>query len=128
MRDQLIHRIREAQRRLDCRLRSDEEQAASIRQEAIEDFKLLLAEKLEFGTRIELLLEGKLVWLDNGPAFRFELDGHQFLLAQEFTDIRLAKAAGEGEDVYEELCILSREDERFEDRLLTAIGSALEID
>lgn len=127
MRDELLFRIREARRRIEGRPPSDEDQASAIRREAIEDFKILLARKLDISTRWELLIQGTYIWLETGPAVRFDLDDHHFRLAQEFDEVVLCETGDGPPGTKIELCRLSTNDELFEDRLLAALGVALKI-
>jgi hypothetical protein len=127
MRDELLFRIREARCRIEGRPPSDQDQATAIRRQAIEDFKLLLARKLCTSTRMELLFPGTYIWLETGPAVRFDLDDRHFMLAEQFDDVILSEYVAGSPETKRELSRLSTYDDQFEDRLLAAIGVALEI-
>lgn len=127
MRDELLFRIREARCRMEGRPPSDEDQAMAIRRKAIEDFQVLLAQKLDIGTRWELLFQASYIWFDTGPAVCFDVDDRHFVLAQEFDELALFEAGGGSPGTRMELCRLSLNEEQLEDRLLAALGVALGI-
>jgi hypothetical protein len=68
--------------------------AENRRRKAIEDFQILLAEKIKLDTRSELLPAGEYVWLENRPAIRFEVDGHTFVIAGGKQECELSEECG----------------------------------
>lgn len=123
MREELERRIRDARRRLEGATLTEDEQTEIARREAIENFKVFLAQRIDLATRVELLLGASYFWLETCPAVRFELDDHVFILAQSNDGVcRLWKKALDKE----ETATLSADDPQFEDRLLTLLGSMLE--
>jgi len=81
MRPELKRLILNARARLGGGALSAEQEEENARRQAIEDFQILLAGKINIMTRFELLLKRDYVWLENRPAARFEIDGHTFLIA-----------------------------------------------
>ena len=123
MRPELQCLILNARARLGgCALSADETEE-NARRQAIEDFKVLLAGKIDLSTRAELFLGGQYVWLENRPAVRFQIDGYMFLVAGGKQDCELAEEC-RGEIM--PLARLAVSDPRFEDRLLAAVGDAVE--
>lgn len=123
MRPELKRLILNARARLDGRALSPDETEENARQQALEDFKLVLAGKIDTTTRLELLFGGEYVWLENRPAVRFEIDGHTFLLASAETDCELIQECN-AQSL--SLIRLALSDPSFEDRLLAAVGDAVE--
>lgn len=95
----------------------------NARRQAIEDFQVQLAGKIHMTTRLELLWGGDYVWLETRPAVRFQIDGHTFFLAAAKQECELLEECG-GERV--PLTCLALSDPSFEDRLLAAVGDAVE--
>jgi hypothetical protein len=75
-------RIRDARRRLEGAILTEEEQTEIARHEAIEDFKVFPAQRIDLNTHVELLLGVTYFWMEPDPSVCFELDGHVFLLAR----------------------------------------------
>jgi hypothetical protein len=112
-----------ARHRLDGTPVADDEQVDHQRNQAIEDFKLLLAVKIEIAVRAELLLGASYFWHEDGPAVEFTLDSRRFLLVREADRcLLLVKADGQSSRLAE----LPVEDSHFEDQLLVALGDALD--
>ena len=95
----------------------------NTRRQAIEEFKILLAGRIDTTTRLELLLGGEYVWLQTGPAVRFGIDGHTFVIAGADEECQLWDQ--HGGELLQPAC-LAVSDPSFEDRLLAAIGAALD--
>jgi len=123
MRQQLQRRIRDARCRLEGATLTEDEQTESARHQAIEDFKVFLAQRIDPETRLELLLGADYFWLETGPAVRFELDGHVFVLAQG--DDGVCRLCDQAPDTAQPATLLAG-DPQFEDRLLVLLGAMLE--
>jgi hypothetical protein len=123
MRPELKRLILNACARLGGCALSTEEAEENTRRQAIEDFKVLLARKIDLSTRAELFLGGEYVWLETRPTVRFEVDGHSLLLAGGNGECELTEECG-GHTM--PLARLAVSDPRFEDRLLAALGAALD--
>jgi hypothetical protein len=121
MRQELERRIREAHRRLEGGVPTEDERVEAAQHQAIEDFKVFLAQRIDFITRTELLLGADYFWQETGPAVRFELDGRVFVLAKK-EDGTCCLSEKDGES----MAVLLADDKQFEDRLLVAVGSMLE--
>jgi hypothetical protein len=99
----------------------DDERAENMRRQAIEGFKVFLAQKIDFVTRTELLWGADYFWQETGPAVRFEVDGRAFVLAKK-EDGTCCLNQKDGDS----MAVLLADDKQFEDRLLVAVGSMLE--
>ena len=123
MRAELERKIREAQGRLGVRARSEEELVQGKQSEAIERFRIYLAEKIDLWLRAELLLEAEYLWDGKGPAVKFRLEGHAFRLTRGAGETVLWEETQSGR---REIASLTDEDRQFADRLLVALGEVLE--
>jgi hypothetical protein len=124
MRAELEQKIQEARERLGLGALTAEQRAEQERTQAMDEFKIFLAGRIEPWTRIELLMGAEYFWGQTGPAVRFGVDNHVFLLARCGDDAGLfvEEAAGERR----ELVRLAADDPQFDDRLLAGIGDALQ--
>jgi len=86
-------------------------------------FKGFLARRIDLSTRAELLLGADDLWRETGPALRFTIEDHVFVLVRCEGGARLLEEVPEGNH---ELVCLSDDDPHFEDRLLVGIGDALQ--
>lgn len=80
MREALARRIREAGEQLHGRMPTDQEREQSRQAEELEEFKTLLAQKIDINTRLELLLEAKYEHREQSPAVEFTIDQRSFVL------------------------------------------------
>ena len=127
MRQELERRMREARRRLEGGVPTEDERVEAAQRQAIEDFQVFLAQRIDLTTRLELLLGADYFWHETGPAVRFELDGRLFVLAQGDDAIcRLwEKTENAAPDMASGANLLPG-DAQFEDRLLVALYSTLQ--
>ncbi len=105
------------------RARTEEERVQSERSEGIENLKVFLAERMDHGTRMELLWEDEYFWDEKGPAVRFRLEDRVFRLTRGAGQTVLREETQTG---VSEVLSLTDEDKQFEDRLLAALGEILE--
>jgi hypothetical protein len=122
MREELQQRIREARERLGMRALTEEERAESGRREAMDEFKIFLVGKTDPWIRAELLVGGDYLWLETGPAARFQVDDHVFVLAKHEGECQLLEDTGTQR---RELARVADDDQQFEARLLVALGDIL---
>jgi hypothetical protein len=99
----------------------EDAKAAAQQAEAIQQFKLFLADKIQLEVRAELLLGSEWELNTNGCSVRFTVDEHTFVLQQSEQDCRLLHCM-QGRDV--PLVVLPA-DNSFEDRLLVTIDDAM---
>lgn len=123
MRKELVQRIEEAREHLGLRALTEEERARREQSQVMDAFKSFLAQRLEFSTRAELLIGAEDLWRETGPAIRFTIEDHVFLLARCERETLLLEEKASGSC---ELVCLSDDDLQFEDRLLVGIGDALQ--
>jgi hypothetical protein len=122
MREALARRIREAEQRLNGTIPMDQEIEQSRQAEELEEFKKLLAQKIDIDTRLELLLEGKFEHREQSPAVEFTIDQRTFVLLKRQEQLELVEVSG---GISQRLVQSPISDPVFEDRLLVAIGEAL---
>ena len=95
MREELEKRIQEAQERLGLRALTEKERARSKQSQEVDAFRGFLAWRMKFTTRAELLLGAEYLWRETGPAVRFTIDNHVFVLARYEDETRfLEEVAG----------------------------------
>jgi hypothetical protein len=98
-----------------------EQAAAHIqRAEAIEEFKLFLARKIDLNVRFELYSKTEWQWSPDGSSLAFTVDSHRFVLQQIEGGCKILHRV-EGQDV---LLTSLADDGQFEDRLLIPIDDA----
>ncbi len=114
--------IRLARSRITGTPLSPEEIADTHKQEEIEQFKIYLVRKVRLDVRWELFAER--IWDRNeeGCLLEFAVDGRVFLLQQIGKECKLTHQV-RGQHVMLELLA---DDQQFEDRLLVAVGDALQ--
>jgi hypothetical protein len=88
----------------------------------MDEFKSFLAAKTDPWVRLELLLAADYLWLETGPAVRFQLDDHVFVLAKHEGQCWFLEEMGRQR---RELARLADDDQQFEARLLGALGDTL---
>ena len=124
MRAELEQKIQEARERLGLGALTGEQRAKQGRTQAMDEFKVFLAGRIDFKTRVELLIGAQYFWEETDPAVRFGVDNQIFLLVRSEDGARLF--VEEAEDDRRELVRLAADAPRFEDWLLVAIGDALQ--
>jgi hypothetical protein len=123
MNTELQRLISNARTRLGDYVLSRDEAEENSRREAMEEFELLLGRKINVATHMQLLVHAEDVWRETGPAVRFKIDEHTFLLTRADGEFQLSQECN-GELV--QLARLAESDPSFQDRLLAAIGSVLD--
>ena len=119
---QLARRIRAAEQRLNGRIATEQEVEQDCPAEELEQFKMLLAEKIDINTRLELLFGGKFEHWEKSPAVQFMIDEHAFVLLEREEQLELVDVSG---GISQHLLQCPISDPAFEDRLLVAIGETL---
>jgi hypothetical protein len=119
----LTRSIRVARHRLNGTPLDEVDQIDQQRREASLEFQVLLSRKLDFEVRIDLLLRARYFWHEDSPAVAVTLEGHNFLLTQTKGGCLLQE---EIDGQWSNLVELAAEDNQFEDRLLAALGGALD--
>jgi hypothetical protein len=82
MRAELEQKIQEARERLGLGALTAEQRAEQERTQAMDEFKIFLAGRIEPWTRAELLMGAEYFWEQTGSAVRFGVDNHVFLLTR----------------------------------------------
>jgi len=123
MRAELEQKIQKARERLGLETLTRDQRAEQERTEALDDFKVFLAGRIDFWTQAELFIGAEYFWEANSPAVRFSVDTQIFVLVRSEEGARLL--VEDAVNKRRELVRLAADDIRFEDWLLVGIGDSL---